>query len=118
MQSWISSDANSRSSIPTSMTTFAKLTGLTSVDAIELLLEIERLLNFELTHDEKKLAMDIRNMRQIIDYVELMANKTRPCMKCDRDLQRDSPGADGGTSAHDGKKSRHHRRCGDHPHRA
>ena len=53
--------------------------GFDSVDAIELLLEIERLLNFELTHDEKKLAMDIRNMRQILDYVELMATrKARP----------------------------------------
>jgi acyl carrier protein len=49
--------------------------GFDSVDAIELLLEIERLLNFELTHDEKKMAMEIRNIRQIIDYVELMANK-------------------------------------------
>lgn len=49
--------------------------GFDSVDAIELLLEIERLLKFELTHDEKKLAMDIRTMRQIIDYVELMAGR-------------------------------------------
>jgi acyl carrier protein len=49
--------------------------GFDSVDAIELLLEIERLLHFELTHDEKKLAMDIRKMRQIIDYVELMAER-------------------------------------------
>ena len=52
--------------------------GFDSVDAIELLLEIERLLNFELTHDEKKMAMEIRNIRQIIDYVELMANKRDP----------------------------------------
>jgi acyl carrier protein len=49
--------------------------GFDSVDAIELLLEIERLLHLELTHDEKKLAMDIRNIRQIIDYVEIMAKK-------------------------------------------
>lgn len=49
--------------------------GFDSVDAIELLLEIERLLRFELTHDEKKMAMDIRNIRQIIDYVELMADR-------------------------------------------
>jgi len=49
--------------------------GFDSVDAIELLLEIERMLHFELTHDEKKLAMDIRTMSQIIDYVELMANR-------------------------------------------
>ena len=49
--------------------------GFDSVDAIELLLEIERLLHLELTHEEKKLAMEIRNIRQIIDYVELMARK-------------------------------------------
>ena len=49
--------------------------GFDSVDAIELLLEIERFLHFELTHDEKKLAMDIRNVRQIIDYVEIMAKR-------------------------------------------
>jgi acyl carrier protein len=52
--------------------------GFDSVDAIELLLEIERLLNFELTHEEKKMAMEIRNIRQIIDYVELMAKKRDP----------------------------------------
>ena len=49
--------------------------GFDSVDAIELLLEIERLLHLELTHEEKKLAMEIRNIRQIIDYVEIMAKK-------------------------------------------
>jgi acyl carrier protein len=49
--------------------------GFDSVDAIELLLEIERLLHLELTHEEKKMAMEIRNIRQIIDYVELMAKK-------------------------------------------
>lgn len=49
--------------------------GFDSVDAIELLLEIERLLHLELTHDEKKMAMEIRNIRQIIDYVESMAAK-------------------------------------------
>lgn len=49
--------------------------GFDSVDAIELLLEIERLLHLELTHEEKKMAMEIRNIRQIIDYVEIMAKK-------------------------------------------
>ncbi|MBA4422028.1 MAG: acyl carrier protein [Syntrophus sp. (in: bacteria)] len=49
--------------------------GFDSVDAIELLLEIERLLRLELTHEEKKMAMEIRNIRQIIDYVESMAKK-------------------------------------------
>jgi acyl carrier protein len=41
-----------------------------SVDAIELLLGIERFLNSELTHDEKKMAMEIRTINHIIDYVE------------------------------------------------
>ena len=41
-----------------------------SVDAIELLLGIERLLNSELTHDEKKMAMEIRTINHIVDYVE------------------------------------------------
>jgi len=41
-----------------------------SVDAIELLLGIERFLNSELTHDEKKMAMGIRTINQIVDYVE------------------------------------------------
>ena len=46
-----------------------------SVDAIELLLEIERLLKRELTHEEKQMAMEIRTIRQVIDYVELMASR-------------------------------------------
>lgn len=52
--------------------------GFDSVDAIELLLEIEKLLHLELTHEEKKMAMEIRNIRQIIDYVEIMAKKREP----------------------------------------
>ena len=46
-----------------------------SVDAIELLIGIERFMKSELTHDEKKLAMEIRTIRQVIDYVALMAAK-------------------------------------------
>ncbi len=46
-----------------------------SVDAIELLLEIERFLHSELTHEEKQMAMEIRTIRQIIDYVELLVKK-------------------------------------------
>ena len=46
-----------------------------SVDAIELLLEIERLLHTELAHEEKLLAMEIRTIRQVVDYVWLMAQK-------------------------------------------
>jgi acyl carrier protein len=44
--------------------------GFDSIDAIELLLEIEKLLGFELTQEEKKQAMDIRTINQICDYVE------------------------------------------------
>lgn len=49
--------------------------GFDSIDAIELLLEIERFLNSELTQQEKKQAMDIRTMRQVIDYIEMLSGK-------------------------------------------
>ncbi|WP_093884201.1 acyl carrier protein [Syntrophus gentianae] len=41
-----------------------------SIDAIELLLEIEKMLGSELTQEEKKRAMDIRTISQICDYIE------------------------------------------------
>jgi len=44
--------------------------GFDSIDAIELLAEIEDFLGFELTLDEKKQAMEIRTIIQIFDYVE------------------------------------------------
>lgn len=44
-----------------------------SIDAIELLREIEQLLQSELTQAEKKQAMEIRTINQIVDYVERMA---------------------------------------------
>jgi acyl carrier protein len=44
-----------------------------SIDAIELLREIEVLLGAQLTRDEKKMAMDIRTINQILDYIESMA---------------------------------------------
>jgi len=47
--------------------------GFDSIDAIELLLEIEKFLGSELTQAEKKKAMDIRTMRQIVDYIEMLA---------------------------------------------
>jgi acyl carrier protein len=40
-----------------------------SIDAIELLREIEILLARQLTREEKKKAMDIRTLNQIVDYV-------------------------------------------------
>jgi acyl carrier protein len=41
-----------------------------SIDAIELLLEIEKFLGSELSQEEKKQAMDIRTINQICDYIE------------------------------------------------
>ena len=41
-----------------------------SIDAIQLLSEIEDLLKSELTMEEKTLAMDIRTINQICNYVE------------------------------------------------
>jgi len=40
-----------------------------SIDAIELLREIEIMLDDQLTREEKKKAMEIRTLNQIIDYV-------------------------------------------------
>ncbi|GAB6909575.1 Acyl carrier family protein [Desulfosarcina cetonica] len=48
-----------------------------SIDAIELLREIEILLGDPLTREEKKKAMDIRTLSQIVDYVMDLA-ATRP----------------------------------------
>ena len=41
-----------------------------SIDAIELLIEIEKMLGFTLTQEEKKQAMDIRTLNHICDYIE------------------------------------------------
>ncbi|MCP4691371.1 MAG: acyl carrier protein [Desulfobacterales bacterium] len=46
-----------------------------SIDAIELLREIEIMLGTELTQEEKKEAMDIRTINHILDYVETMAER-------------------------------------------
>ena len=45
--------------------------GFDSIDAIELLGEIENMLGYELSQEQKKRAMDnIRTLNQILDYVE------------------------------------------------
>jgi acyl carrier protein len=49
-----------------------------SIDAIELLREIEVLLGVELTREEKKRAMDIRSLNQIVDYVDDLARQKAP----------------------------------------
>ena len=46
-----------------------------SIDAIELLIEIEYFLDTELTQDEKKAAMDIRTINDICDYIKTLADK-------------------------------------------
>jgi acyl carrier protein len=45
-----------------------------SIDAIDLLREIEILLGSELTQAEKKMAMEIRTIHQILDYIEALAS--------------------------------------------
>ena len=47
--------------------------GFDSIDAIELLAEIELFLGFDLTLDEKKQAMEISTLSQIYDYVEYLS---------------------------------------------
>jgi len=44
-----------------------------SIDAIELLREIEIMLDSELTQDEKKNAMEIRTINNILDYIESLS---------------------------------------------
>ena len=44
-----------------------------SIDAIELLREIEIMLGSELTQAEKKNAMEIRTTNDILDYIELLS---------------------------------------------
>jgi acyl carrier protein len=44
-----------------------------SIDAVELLHEIEVFLGTRLTRNEKKGAMDIRTINQIADYIEALA---------------------------------------------
>ena len=49
-----------------------------SIDAVELLLQIEKMLGSELTQEEKKQAMDIRTINQVCDYIEGLA-RVRQC---------------------------------------
>jgi acyl carrier protein len=44
--------------------------GFDSIDAIELLREIEIMLGIKLTREEKEKAMFIRTINQILDYIE------------------------------------------------
>jgi len=44
--------------------------GFDSIDAIELLREIETLMQTKLTRNEEEQAMGIRTVRQIVDFIE------------------------------------------------
>ena len=55
--------------------------GFDSIDAIELLLEIENLLGTELTQEEKKRAMDIHTLNQVLDYIEAIIRDRQAGMK-------------------------------------
>ncbi|MCL2340298.1 MAG: phosphopantetheine-binding protein [Proteobacteria bacterium] len=44
--------------------------GFDSIDAIELLGKIERILGYSLTREEKEKAMEIRTINDILDYLE------------------------------------------------
>lgn len=46
--------------------------GFDSIDAIELLAEIEKILGFTLAREEKEKAMSIRTINDILDYVEAL----------------------------------------------
>ncbi len=48
-----------------------------SIDAIELLREIEYFLDTELTQDEKKAAMEIRTINDICDYIMSLSKEDR-----------------------------------------
>jgi acyl carrier protein len=54
-----------------------------SIDAIDLLLEIENFLGSEISQEEKKQAMDIRTINQICDYIEklVQTRNLSPVMK-------------------------------------
>lgn len=49
--------------------------GFDSIDAIDLLTEIEIMLGIRLTRQQKKAALDIRTMNQIVDYVMLLISE-------------------------------------------
>ena len=48
-----------------------------SIDALELLHEIELMLASKLTQDEKKQAMERSTLNQIVDYIEALAATRR-----------------------------------------
>ncbi len=46
--------------------------GFDSIDAIELLAKIEKILGFSIAREEKEKAMSIRTINDILDYIEAL----------------------------------------------
>ena len=44
--------------------------GFDSIDGIELLIQIEKMLQTSLTQEEKKQSLNIRTINQVVDYIE------------------------------------------------
>jgi acyl carrier protein len=52
--------------------------GFDSIDAIELLGEIEKMLGFAISREEKQQAMEIRTINDILDFIEsLIAERNK-----------------------------------------
>ncbi|OQX14606.1 MAG: acyl carrier protein [Desulfobulbaceae bacterium A2] len=51
--------------------------GFDSIDAIELLGKIEKILGYSLTREEQERAMGIRTINDILDYIEKIAEERR-----------------------------------------
>jgi len=51
--------------------------GFDSIDGIELLIQIEKMLKTQLTQEEKKQSLNVRTINQVCDYIEGIM-KTRP----------------------------------------
>lgn len=52
--------------------------GFDSIDAIELLAKIEKMLGISLSRQEKEQAMTIRTINDILDYIERMQAGRKP----------------------------------------
>ena len=46
--------------------------GFDSIDGLELLIQIEEMLQTELTQEEKKQSLNMRTINQVCDYIESM----------------------------------------------
>lgn len=49
--------------------------GFDSIDAIELLAKLEKLLGFSISREEREGAMRIRTLADILDYIETLQKK-------------------------------------------